>query len=821
MVNIPANLQRVWDDVAKDGKIDKKDIKKLEDTAKSTKVEGTNTEASDNTIDSQESSFISSFGEISEGQSIDVKAGTAKGSFEFVSPGKIKFPSQSKTEPAHQSELQKDLLALSNLKEMESVVSSDKKEELTKKIGDLENKISASFTKIANDIQKPATGAETVGRELKAKFDSLPENIKSKPEVKQAFESSMTKLGVKTEDTPTPTPVTPSPDPIPFPTDASTTSSNTKKYNDYKGLIDNAPALIKDKPQDEAKIKEQVQLAQKKLDELKPKIATDFIAEANKLGATKLPPADFQKSQLIIKRDYESLPTELKEKPEIKKAFEAAMANKNLTPKEELFSKINGVISATVNEALKTGDMSKFTTGKHEVERLISLSPELANDPQIQKIKAILTGAAPTDQANNFVSKAMSTIKTTQGLIDKPNWTKSDYTKAQELMKDNSFVYLDGGKEVNPFDGPFRSKLGVKISAYESGKRENAIKDKETAVSGIEDALGKGFLNAKNKDSLYGIMQSKASTGELDGLLGKMEHEDQIRTMRMLAESNDKFNLAIAKSMYDRLSANSNIDKELGKDSQKIKSFVPEQIKEEGKPDHPKTLKEYKPNEQSFVNGLKYSIYSEKDTALTMFRAVVDGSISSRVLSQLNSEETRLLTDLVAKKGHRGEKEELLELLSGNSAKGDNVNVENMSKSDKVNLLKGVITNDFIDESKLSDLINSLGKDVVFDVVAKTELSDKKLSILARHTDGDQMADKPEVAEKMLMAMIKSHTKDPQSISLAEINKFIDEIDKDWTKDDDIMRKIIENLGDGPDSLYSKLQSLSPQTIDKIRSIAR
>lgn len=204
-----------------------------------------------------------------------------------------------------------------------------------------------------------------------------------------------------------------------------------------------------------------------------------------------------------------------------------------------------------------------------------------------------------------------------------------------------------------------------------------------------------------------------------------------------------------------------------------------------------------------------------------MVRSIFNGTTSPTVLNQLNAEEIRVLTNLVDKKGHKTEKAELMELLSGNSAKGDSVNVDLMKNSDKLELLKSVVTSEHIDESRLSDLISKMNKDIIFDLVNKNDLTDKQLTLLARHTDGDKMADNPDVAEKMLMAMIRSYTNDPQSVTTQDINNFINEIDKDWTKDDDIMKNIIENLGDGPNSLYAKLQALSPATIDNIRRIAR
>ena len=316
-------------------------------------------------------------------------------------------------------------------------------------------------------------------------------------------------------------------------------------------------------------------------------------------------------------------------------------------------------------------------------------------------------------------------------------------------------------------------------------------------------------------------MQSKASRGEIEELLTKLEPDDQIKAMRLLAQSKDNFNMAIARKLYDKVSSTSNVDKKLGKDVvDQIKKFVPENITENGKEPRPKELKDYQVNESSFVQGLKYSVYNEKDTALTMARSIIDGSVSANVLSQLSREDITALTDLVGKKGHKGEKDDLLQMISGNYAKGDSVDVSFMSKPDQIKVVKGILDNENIDETKLDELVNKVNKDTIFDLVNQNELTDKQLVILAKHCDGDTMANDPKVAEKMLMAMIKSYNKDQQSVSLSDINNFVDEIDKDMTKDKDIMKQVLENLTKGSDVEYAKFQSLSPDTLDKIRQIA-
>ncbi|RYX98767.1 hypothetical protein EON78_04655, partial [bacterium] len=98
MVNIPPNLQRVWNDVSKDGKIDKADVEKLiKEAAPSLGKPGQMTlESVDSEIDTQERDFLANFTGIKEGSSVEVKNGTAKGTFDFVdgNPDAVKFPSK-------------------------------------------------------------------------------------------------------------------------------------------------------------------------------------------------------------------------------------------------------------------------------------------------------------------------------------------------------------------------------------------------------------------------------------------------------------------------------------------------------------------------------------------------------------------------------------------------------------------------------------------------------------------------------------------------------------------------------------------------------
>ena len=59
MVNIPSNLQSVWNEVSKDGKIDKSDIQKLlKEAAPSLSKDGKNIDSVSNELDADEMAFF-------------------------------------------------------------------------------------------------------------------------------------------------------------------------------------------------------------------------------------------------------------------------------------------------------------------------------------------------------------------------------------------------------------------------------------------------------------------------------------------------------------------------------------------------------------------------------------------------------------------------------------------------------------------------------------------------------------------------------------------------------------------------------------------
>jgi hypothetical protein len=118
-------------------------------------------------------------------------------------------------------------------------------------------------------------------------------------------------------------------------------------------------------------------------------------------------------------------------------------------------------------------------------------------------------------------------------------------------------------------------------------------------------------------------------------------------------------------------------------------------------------------------------------------------------------------------------------------------------------------------------MVKQMGKSVIFEAVNKEDIPDNQLANLARFTNGDDMADNQDAAVKLLLAMIREYNRDQKgTVSLDNINTFIDQVDKDWWDDDDIMKKVLRELKDGPESDYARFKALAPQTMDKIWKIS-
>ena len=81
-------------------------------------------------------------------------------------------------------------------------------------------------------------------------------------------------------------------------------------------------------------------------------------------------------------------------------------------------------------------------------------------------------------------------------------------------------------------------------------------------------------------------------------------------------------------------------------------------------------------------------------------------------------------------------------------------------------------------------------------------LSDTERAKLAKSLNGDKMADHPYIAARLLSGMIKTYNEQGEKspVTLKDISKFVAEIDKDWTGDDDTMKFVLKELGYDKDS---------------------
>lgn len=519
-----------------------------------------------------------------------------------------------------------------------------------------------------------------------------------------------------------------------------------------------------------------------------------------------------------LQKEFDNLPDNIKSIPEVVNAHKQAMqtiddAIKALETdgvtkeKSELSGKISNIVNEAVMDGLKTGDTSKVTAGKDKINK------ELDNYPKIKDTEDI---KSTVKRANETLDKAVSLINDINSLISKKDWTSEDKTAAEGFMTQLP-------------SGDLKDKLAKAIEGQTDAAK---LKEKNktnlpTAREGLKDVIGNGFWNLQNTDGTKGMFQLIAKQGLLDEAITKMNVDDQTRAIKVLTKDikfnkmndGDKFNLAIARKIYESLSKSANVDEEIKK------KILPELKKEAA----PSDFSSFEIDAKTYMNGMKFSIGSdrmgsEKEASLTMARAMMNGEVSNKLLGQLNRYELNDLTKFIEKKGSKDERDLFL---SNTVAKAYNegvaVNIESLDRTEKSKVVKGVLDIDNVNESKVSDLLKKAGKKTIFETVNKENLSDKQLAIVGKHVDGDAMADEPKVGAKILGGMIRSYNTDQESgpVKIENIRKYIDQVDKDWWEDDDTMKAVINELGDGPGSEYEKFQKLAPATLDKIRDIAK
>lgn len=480
--------------------------------------------------------------------------------------------------------------------------------------------------------------------------------------------------------------------------------------------------------------------------------------------------------------------------------------------KTQLVGELNSILDNSIMPALKTGDNNKIKEGKAQVEAAVEKYPQIKDSEDIKGAK---------QKALNTLDGIDAKINSIKALIAKKDWTPEESAQAVKFLDELP-------------EGDFKNQLNTAIEAHsEAAKlKEKARANTPTTVKGLNDVIGNGFWNLENPEGTKGLFQLIAKQGLLSETLTKMNVDDQTRAINILTKGvkfdkmneGDKFNVGIAKTIYDNLSNSANVDGDVKKKT------LPELKKIET----PKNFDNNQVDLQNYVKGMQFSIGedragSEKEAALTMARGIMYGQVSKQALGQLNRYELNDLTKFVEKKGSKEEKQDFLKTVSQAYGEGVAVNVESLDREDKAQVIKGLLDNPKPDESKITDLVNKSGKKVVFDLVKNKNLDDRQLVIMSKHTNGKDMSDEPEVASKMLMAMIRTYNKeasnkDNTTVKIDDIRKFIDQINKNngvfSNNNKDTMKSVLSQLGDGPDSEYAKFKALAPATLDKIRIIA-
>jgi len=549
-------------------------------------------------------------------------------------------------------------------------------------------------------------------------------------------------------------------------------------------------------------------------------VMQQYIANVNEIVGKANPNqmASLQEAKGKLNTEFAKLPPALQQMNEVKSIHTDAMkqvdaAIEALRAKEaqigqqktELVKELNGIVSKAINDGLTSGDKKPVVDAKATVTQTVQKYPAIKDMEDVKQLE---------QKAIGILDNTTKVIDEINALIAKKDWTPADMEKA---VKHHAELP----------DGAFKTKLGKAIEEHsEDGKlKEKNRSNLKTTVEGLQDVIGNGFWNLENDKGTRSIFQLVAKQGLLDEALVKMNVDDQTRAIKILTSDikfdkmndGDKFNMAIARSIYDNLSKSADVDGD-------VKKKVLPHLKEV---EAPKNFGNFNIDVNNYAEGMKFSIGSnrvgsEKEAALTMARGIINGEVSKQVLGKLDGYELKDLAKFVEKTGAKEEKGQLLKTVSVAYNEGVSVNIGELDKTDKAKVIKGALDIENPNESRFGDMVDKAGKKAVFETVRTQGLDDRQLAILAKHTDGDAMADQPDVGAKLLTGMIKTYNKQEEKspVSIGDIRKYIDQVDKDWWEDDDTMRVVISNLGDGPGSDYQKFQQLAPATLDKIWKIS-
>ncbi|MEK7431744.1 MAG: hypothetical protein AABZ74_01315 [Cyanobacteriota bacterium] len=728
--NVPPVLQTTWDKVAGDGNINKADVDALK-------------AAAGNSADPQVKSFISDIEtRVKDKQSVDVKNGTAKGSFDFVEA----------TTPIKDNSPQIKILE-------EAKVVALKDPETAKQV-----------PAIDKEIARLKAGGE-------------PTQVKADPKEQVKEAPKVDKVG-----------------------------EQIKILEEAKVVALKDPETAKQVPAIDKEI------ARLKKDHFMG-TANDIIQNA---GSRDFNTLEGDKTKL--NGEYDGLPKDVQENKEVKETKDTANAALYTNSKKELFNEINKIIDTCVTDVLKTGDKSKFTEAKNKIEELVGKYKGLDDDPVYKKIKAILSGAPEAESikisADNKVMAAAKMVDQGNAILSSPKFGRAEKRQAEDFSSKLP-------------EGDFKTKLQDKLKGYaatqETIHNENIGKTEEA----IHDILKKPFLGiggGAKEDTAKTLMKDLASEKpeNFEKLMRRLSLEEQERAVKiLLKDPNDQEAIDLGKKLYTRIAAVSNFDDKFNKDQLGIlQKPVKEDKKEvEGEKDV-KNEKPVTPQKKVFndkqINeygkSLSYAVRNENKVALTMTRAILEGKAPEASLTKLSKNDLADLIDIVGKEGRPGEKEDLLDLVGQSPVP---LNFGKFDADTKSKLLKQFMDNDKFDEKELPKQLNNYEKKDIYKAVNSGTLSDKQLATIAKYSDGDKMSDDPKIGGILLRAMINDFVNNNDStISHKDIMKFLDGVSSD-ADSKKVAIKVMDDLGDGPASVYAKLKQKDPYLLDRLWEIRR
>jgi hypothetical protein len=485
----------------------------------------------------------------------------------------------------------------------------------------------------------------------------------------------------------------------------------------------------------------------------------------------------------------------------IKKLEETLVTVKSASNTATLADEINTIVNNAIAGATAEGNKGLLEDAGKYVEKAIAKYSEIEKDPaKVAALKKEVTGKLQTASQN---------INDIKQILDKPNLGKQDIEMAESLIAKIS-------------DGTLKTKLSERVKTQpELNKKvqDNNRANIKTTLEGLHDVIGNGFWNAENAEGTGAMFQLLAVQGLLEETVKKLNHDDQTEAIKILLKSDSNFNHGIAAWIYEIASKSANINDEIGEKSLNLfRTLDSKNLNASVEP-------------EQFIKGIHYSLKSEPEAAMTMARGIINRDIDSHVLTKFSKSDLASLVELVNKKGTEEEKDTLAKVIAESYAgtnqkagevKSGTVQIDHLSKSAKAKIVKEVLSAEQApDDAKIKAMVKQMGKSVIFEAVNKEDIPDNQLANLARFTNGDDMADNQDAAVKLLLAMIREYNRDQKgTVSLDNINTFIDQVDKDWWDDDDIMKKVLRELKDGPESDYARFKALAPQTMDKIWKIS-